>query len=53
MSSPSEAWQPLLDGLSQLRVAWPGGAWSWDPRFKCVNSSFGKDIAERARQAMT
>ncbi len=53
MSSPSEAWQPLLDGLDQLRGVWPGGGWSWDPRFKCVTSSFGKDIAERARQAMT
>lgn len=53
MSSPSEAWQPLLDGLGQLRGAWPGGGWSWDPRFKCVTSSFTKDIVDRARQAMT
>jgi hypothetical protein len=52
MSSPSEAWQPLLDGLGRLRVAWPGGGWSWDPRFKCVTSSFGKDIADRARASM-
>jgi hypothetical protein len=52
MASPSEAWQPLLDGLDRLREAWPGSGWSWDPRFKCVTSSFGKDIADRAREAM-
>src|SRR5438445_5294643 len=53
MASPTEAWQPLLDGLERLRVAWPGGGWSWDPRFKCVTSSFGKEIAPRARAAMS
>jgi hypothetical protein len=52
MSSPTEPWQPLLDGLGRLHTAWPGGAWSWDPRFKCVTSSFGKDIVEKAREAM-
>ncbi len=52
MSSPSEAWQPLLDGLGRLRAAWPGGAWSWDPRFKCVSSSFGKELTDQAREAM-
>ena len=52
MSSPTEAWQPLLDGLDRLREAWPGSSWSWDPRFKCVTSSFGKEIADRARAAM-
>ena len=52
MASDPEVWQPLLDGLEQLRVAWPGGGWSWDPRFKCVTSSFGKEIAPRARDAM-
>jgi len=52
MSSPTEAWQPLLDGLDRLREAWPWSSWSWDPRFKCVTSSFGKEIVERARAAM-
>jgi hypothetical protein len=53
MASPTEeAWQPLLDGLERLREAWPGTGWSWDPRFKCVTSSFGKEIADRARAAM-
>ena len=52
MATPTEAWQPLLDGLERLREAWPGTGWSWDPRFKCVTSSFGKEIAERARAAM-
>jgi hypothetical protein len=52
MSSPSEAWQPLLDGLGRLRAAWPGTGWSWDPRFKSVSSSFGKEIEDRARESM-
>ena len=52
MASPTEAWQPLLDGLERLREAWPGTGWSWDPRFKCVTSSFDKEIADRARAAM-
>jgi hypothetical protein len=52
MSSDSDVWQPLLDGLNKLRAAWPGGGWAWDPRFKCVTSSFGKEIEQRAREAM-
>jgi hypothetical protein len=52
MASPTEVWQPLLDGLERLREAWPGTGWSWDPRFKCVTSSFGKEIADPARAAM-
>ena len=52
MSTDPEPWQPLLDGLTKLRGAWPGGAGGWDPRFKCVSSSFGNEIARRARDAM-
>jgi hypothetical protein len=53
MVTSPEPWQPLLDGLSKLRTEWPGTGWGWDPRFKCVASSFGKEIAERAREAMS
>jgi hypothetical protein len=52
MVTSAEPWQPLLDDLEKLRSEWPGGGWGWDPRFKCVASSFGKEIAERARAAM-
>ena len=31
MATPTEAWQPLLDGLERLREAWPGTGWTWDP----------------------
>lgn len=51
MATP-EPWQPLLDALTKLRGAWPGGGWGWDPRFKCVSSSFGNEIAQRAREAL-
>jgi hypothetical protein len=52
MSIAPELWQPLLEKLAKLRAAWPGAAWGWDPRFKCVASSFGKEIAPRVREAM-
>jgi hypothetical protein len=34
-----EPWQPLLDLLTELRAEWPGGAWTWDPRFECATSA--------------
>lgn len=34
-----EPWQPLLDLLTTLRRAWPGGPWTWDHRFKCATSA--------------
>jgi hypothetical protein len=52
MATSNEPWQPLLDRLVQLQSAWPGSAWGWDARFKCVSSSFSKEIAARARAAM-
>jgi hypothetical protein len=52
MANSPEPWQPLLDSLERLRSQWPGGGWAWDARFKCVASSFDKEIAERARAAM-
>jgi hypothetical protein len=53
METPPQPWQPLLDALEKLRADWPGTGWAWDPRFKSVASSFGKEIAGRARAAMS
>jgi hypothetical protein len=53
METPAEPWQPLLDRLTKLRAAWPGGGWGWDARFKCVSASFGKEIVIRVRDAMS
>jgi hypothetical protein len=52
MANPSAPWQPLLDSLENLRVQWPGTGWGWDARFKCVSSSFDKEIVDRVRAAM-
>src|SRR4051794_26296844 len=53
MASSPEVWQPLLDRLTKLRAAWPGSGWGWDARFKCVASSFGKEIDARVRAALS
>jgi hypothetical protein len=53
MSTSAETWQPILDTLRQLRAAWPATEWTWDPRFKCVTSSFAKDVAPAARGVLT
>jgi hypothetical protein len=53
MPTSPEPWQPLLDLLANLRGAWPGAGWGWDPRFKCVASSFGKELAPRVREALS
>jgi hypothetical protein len=52
MANSPESWQPMLDRLMKLRSAWPGNAWAWDARFKCVAASFGKEIDARVREAM-
>jgi hypothetical protein len=53
IGSSEESWQPILDALGQVRSAWPAAEWTWDPRFKCVASSFATDMAAAARGALT
>ena len=45
----SEPWQPLLDGLTRLRTAWPRRGWSWDTRLSCVTSSINSDLEAQCR----
>lgn len=47
--APSAA--PLFDLFDQLRRAWPGEAWGWEGRFKCVLSAFGSTVSAGARAA--
>jgi hypothetical protein len=53
MSTSVEPWQPILDVLGGLRAAWPVADWTWDPRFKCVTSSFAASFIPAAREVLT
>lgn len=43
-------WHPVLDSLMLLKNNWPSTSWSWDERTTMLQSSFGKDVAAKARQ---
>jgi hypothetical protein len=45
-----QEWLPVLDSLMLLKNNWPSSAWSWDERTNMLASSFGKDVAAKARQ---
>jgi hypothetical protein len=52
MSTPANAWQPILDALTKLRAVWPSSEWTWDPRFECLTSSFPAADIPRARTVL-
>lgn len=41
--------QKIYDDLAVLRTGWVTNGWSWDGRLSCACSSFGGDLASRAR----
>ena len=44
--------QALLQSLKDVKAKWPMRGWSFDNRFTCVASTFGIDMAEKARAAV-
>ena len=44
-----DSWESLLTTLTRLKESWPGTAWTWDPRFATIASSFSVNDEQRAR----
>lgn len=44
--------QPLFDALKDVKAKWPMRGWSFDNRFFCVASTFGIEMADKARAAV-
>jgi hypothetical protein len=44
--------QTLIDSLKDVKTKWPMRGWSFDNRFICVASTFGIEMAEKARAAI-
>ena len=42
MASPEDPWEALFARLIGLRTAWPGRAWTYDRRLKCVTCALTK-----------
>jgi hypothetical protein len=47
-----DSWTVLLNGLRNVRTAWPARGWSWDTRFNCVTSSFNVEVEAKAKAAV-
>ncbi len=51
MSTSVEPWQPILDKMVKAQAGYPGPAWTWDGRLKCVSSTFPSEMIASVRQA--
>jgi len=45
--------QALLDSLKDVKSKWPMRGWSFDNRFMCVASTFGIEMVDKCRAAIS